>query len=76
MEYAIRLDKDGKFIGYLKNIGYDLITGKEYPIVSRHRKDAKKFRSKFWAKEFISLAPDVVNSGYEILFKGKRGNRQ
>jgi len=76
MEYAIRLDKNGEFIGYLKNIGYDLITGKEYPIVARYRKDAKKFLNKTGAKEFVSLSPDVANAGYEILYKGKRGNRQ
>lgn len=59
LKYAIRVKKDGKAVGWVKGINFDLLTNKEELVLNRFRELSMSFASKKEALDFVQSSPDL-----------------
>lgn len=70
MTYAVRVCRHDRSLGWLANIGYDLIAGKETFELRRYRRDAKKFVTKQEAIDFVRGSSAYGTQGYYFQYIG------
>lgn len=71
--YAIRARRNGKAIGWVAGISFDLITGGENLHLHRYRKGCVSFADRKAATDWIQSSPGIYGKqGYSFDIVGKR----